>query len=144
MKKHTRILALVLALAMMLMTGCGKKTYATAEEWYDANPLAASAINMAMNAEDGGDQMSFDVEGNTVIYGLTMEEAIFGESEELDATYTAYFDEAFEADSATYTEIITELSDLCGIASSELSVRIEIYNPGESEPGYTKTFTSAE
>ncbi len=142
MKKLTKIFALVLALAMMLMTGCGQKTYATAEEWYTANPLAASFMEAAIAAEVGGDQMTFAITGNTVIYGMEMEEEIFGQSEELDATYKEYFDTAFEGESATYTQIITELSELCGVPASDLSVRIEIFNPDASEPGYTKTFTA--
>ena len=144
MKKYTKIFALVLALAMMLITGCGKKTYATAGEWYDNNPMAATAINMAVEASDDGTQMSFDIVDNTIIYSMTMDEAIFGESEEMDTLYQTLFDESFDAESTTYTDIITEVSGLCGIASSELSVRIEIFNPGASEPGYTKIFTISE
>lgn len=142
MKKHFRILALVLALSMALMTGCGKKTYATAEEWYNSNPAAAAFMTAMVEAEDESGSMSFGISGNTVVYGMKMDEAVFGQSEEVDAQLKEYFDTAFDQESATYTQIINELSNTCGVPASELSVRIEIFNPDATEPGYTKTFTA--
>lgn len=142
MKKHLRIFALVLALSMVLMTGCGKKTYATAEEWYTSNPAAAAFMTAMVEAEDESGSMTFAINGNTVVYGLTMDEAVFGVDAETDAALKEYFDAAFDQETATYQQIITELSNTCGVAASELSVRIEIFNPGETTPGYTKTFTA--
>lgn len=142
MKKQFRILALVLALSMALMTGCGKKTYATAEEWYSSNPAASAFMTAMVEAEDESGNMTFGISGNTVVYGLTMDEAVFGQDAETDTALKEYFDAAFDQETATYQQIITELSEACGIAASELSVRIEIFNPGETTPGYTKTFTA--
>ena len=142
MKKHTRILALILALSMLLMSGCGKKTYNTVQEWYDDNPLSASFLNAAATSQDDSDQMTFNIEGNVIVYGMEMDEAIFGESEELDAKYKEYFDNAFEGQREAYLDVIEELSGLTGIPANQMSLRIDIFNPGADTPGYTKTFTA--
>jgi len=142
MKKHVRIFALVLTLSMMLLTACGgKKTYSTVEEWYDDNPALRTFINAGIdNAEEDGDDLAMIVEDNTLIYSVKLEEKMFGESEEMDATYKAFFDESFEAEKEEYVSIIPDLADMSGVPESSISIRIEIYNPGETTPSYTKTF----
>lgn len=141
MKKNSRIWASVLIAAFLLMTACGKKTYATAEEWYTSNPLASTFVNAALASEADNDmEMHFSISGNTIIYGLEMDEVVFGQNEELDEIYRESFDTAFADKNANYAEIITNLSSACGIASEELSLRIEIFNPKATVPDYTYTY----
>lgn len=142
MKKYTRIFALVFTLSVMLLTACGgKKTYSTVEEWYDDNPALRTFINAGIeNAEESGDDLAMVIEDNTLIYSVVLEEKMFGESDEMDKLYKQFFDESFEAEKDEYVSIIPDLADLSGIPESSISVKIEIYNPGESTPSYTKTF----
>ncbi len=141
MKKHLCVFASLLALSMIFMTGCGKKSYSTVEEWYDDNPTLHASINAEIeNADENGETSAMIIEGNTLIYSIKLEEKAFGESEEYDAICKAYFDETFEADKEEYVSIIPDLADLSGVPESSISVRIEIYNPDESTPSYTKTF----
>ena len=143
MKKHLRVFTSLLALSMLFMTGCGQKNYRTIEEWYNDNPSLRSSINTELeNADEDGETSAMIIEDNTLVYSIQLEEKVFGESEEDDAICKAFFDETFEAEKETYVSIIPDLADLSGVPESSISVRIEIYNPGESSPSYTKTFTN--
>lgn len=145
MKKHTRIFALALALSMMILAGCSNlnKTYNSVEEWYDANPMMSSMIQLGMAAEEDSDELTFDIEGNAIVYGLIMEEEVFGIDAEMDQFYKEYFDSYFSSEDVynEYSELITSISELCGIPESEISVRIDIFNPGSTTPGYTTSIT---
>lgn len=141
MKKHVKIFALVLALSLMLLTGCSfNKTYSTVEEWYNDNPVFSTIINTAISANADGEEISMLIVDNTIVYSLVLEEKVFGENAELDALYKQEFDKALEEDKDTYIDLIPDIADLSGVPESSISVRIELFNPNEVTPSYTKTF----
>jgi hypothetical protein len=144
MKKHPRILICTLALIMFLFAGCGSlapKSYQTLEEWYDANPFMKSMFELSVSAGSEDSDITFHVEDNTIIYRLVLDEVQFGESEEDDQLYTNIYDQIYENDRSTFTDLIADMADLSGIAESSVSLRIEVYNPDSTTPDYTKTFT---
>lgn len=114
--------------------------YATVEEWYISNPSFETIVNMGLSAEDTNNELNFTIVENSIVYSVILEEKMFGEDNELNQAYTEFFDASFESEKEQYVSIIPELAELSGVPESSISVRIEIYNPDESTPSYTKTF----
>ncbi|MDE6015460.1 MAG: hypothetical protein K2H41_07180 [Acetatifactor sp.] len=141
MKRNAKVTVLLFTLALLfVMAGCGKKTYATVGEWYDDNPAAAAAITRAINASGNGESMTIAIEENNIIYRIVMDEETFGSSEEMDAFYAQVFDEMLSADEASIKKNIDAIAQDTGVDASKITIIYEVYNPGASTPGYTKSF----
>lgn len=141
MKRNAKVTVILFTLALLfVMAGCGKKTYATVEEWYDDNPAAAAAITRAINASGSGEGMSIAIEKNNIIYRIVMEEETFGLSPEKDSLYAQLYDSMLSADEASIKKNIDAIAQDTGVDAGEITIIYEVYNPGASTPGYTKSF----
>lgn len=138
MKKYAKISAIIMMFAVILiMTGCGKKTYSSLEDWYNSNPAMAKVLDTMVNKDMEGGKMSIDIKENVIIYRLDMDEAIFGISEDMDNAYKQALDGELEKEHATYVGVIDDVAKASGISASKITLRYEIYNPGASTPGYS-------
>lgn len=139
MKKYAKISAIIMVFAVMfVLAGCGKKTYATVEDWYAANPAMAGFLDVMMNQDMEGGKISVDIKENVIIYRLDMDEAIFGISQEMDTAYKNALDGELEKEHDTYVGVIDDVAKTSGVSASKITLRYEIYNPGATTPGYTK------
>lgn len=140
MKKQAISVTLFLICAMIFtMAACGHKSYASLEEWYADNP---SEKLEKMNFSEGSStfSMGLSVEENVLIYKMNYGTRIFGNDELTNKLFTAMFDKAFIEDKERNNKIINQLADKSGIDASLISLRFEIYNPGETKPCYQKTY----
>lgn len=141
MKKNTRTTAVLFTLALLfVMAGCGKKTYASLEEWYNDNPVTAAIVNSAISSSTDSGNVSMDIKGNTITYHIEMDEAIFGLDPEMDAIYKSTLDQAFSQDEESIKDFIDETADAAGVDASLITVTYAAYNPGEDTPGYSISF----
>ncbi len=141
MKKFTRLTALVLTAAMLLLTtGCMSKTYASAEEWYLDNPGLSDSMQ-AMSTGSNGASIEFDIKGNDVIYRYRFNQVLFGQNEATDQLLKSALDKDIESQREVFTNIIDMVSKDSGVDASLISVRLEYYNQGADSPGHTQTIT---
>lgn len=141
MKKYFRLLALTLVVVMAMgMTGCGKKSYANLEAWYNANLETVQEVEDELNTSSPDCEVSLYVENNTIVYKFVYAEMLcdITNAEEMELV-KSIFDESLDADKDTYTELIDSLAADSGV--SGISVRIDIFNPGEEAAFYTKELT---
>lgn len=139
MKQLNKSIAIVLICAMMLtMTACEQKqSYATLEEWYADHPLPEDITHKVIHEEGLSLTRDIIVEGNDVISKGTMSKKIFGEDEKMDEVYFKIADNIAHEEQDNINELIKLLSELSGIAKSQISLRYEFYNPGATTPSYT-------
>ena len=140
MKKQASFVTLFMICAMILtMVACGRKSYASLEEWYADNP---SEKLEKMNFSEGSStaSMGLSVEENVLVYKMNYGTRIFGNDEMINKIFTATFDKAFIEDEERNNKIIKQLADKSGIDASLISLRFEIYNPGETKPCYQRTY----
>lgn len=140
MKKQSGFLLFIMTCIILLtMTACGHKSYATLEEWYADNP---SKKLDELNFSEGGTKASvgISIEGNVIVYKMNLGTKTIGRGDMMDKVFTAVFDSAFADDKSNNDKVIKQLSSDSGIDASLISIRYEIYNPGESTPCYTKTY----
>lgn len=140
MKRNTKVTVLLFTLALLfVMAGCGKKTYATVEEWYDDNPAVSATLTRAINSNGDSENISIAIEDNNIIYRTVMDEAIFGLTKETDVMYTQVFDNILSKGEASLKSNIDEIAQSTGVDASKITIIYEVYNPGASTPGYTKS-----
>lgn len=135
---------LVLALSMiMVMIGCASKNYASLEEWYTNNPQAVSSVNAGLNQVNTSSDMSmeFAIEGNKIIYRYKLNEKIFGLSDKTDQILKSTLDDSLEAQRDNFIKSIDSVSLASGIDASLLSVHLDYYNPGDTEPYFSQVVT---
>lgn len=142
MRNKTRLTALLLSCVMMLMmAACGSKSYANLAEWLADNPAFAETVEESMNQGVEDARMEFDIEDNVIIYRYFYNDKVFGVDAETDETIKQYFDSSISAQESTFTNVIDSVAEAAGIDTSNVSLRIEFYNPDEGTPGYTYTVT---
>lgn len=142
MKKFTRVLAMVMALVMMMLAaGCGEKKYTTVEDWYNDNTDEFAEIEEQLNSSSSDGKLSLYCEGNIIVYKLEMNEALFNGDADTNALIVSTFDSMFEAQKDTYTSLIDSVAEECKIDASKISVRIDVFDPGASEAGYSIELT---
>lgn len=141
-RKKAAILVLTLSM-IMVMVGCASKTYASLEEWYDNNPQAASSVNASLNQVNTSSDMSmeFAIEGNKIIYRYKLNEKIFGLSDETDQILKSTLDNSLEAQRNNFIKSIDSISLGSGIDASLISVHLDYYNPGDTEPCFSQVVT---
>lgn len=138
MKKFTKVFAMMMALVMMVLAvGCGEKKYSTVEDWYKDHTSEFAEIEEELNSSSEDGKMSLYCEGNVIVYKLEMNENLFDGDEELNALIQTTFDSMFEAQKDTYTSLIDSVSEESKIDASSISVRIDIFDPTTTEPGYS-------
>ncbi len=141
-KNSTKVTVALLTLALLfVMSGCGKKTYATVEEWYNADPKTAAIVNASLGSSMDGATVSMEIKENNITCRIEMDEAMFGLDEQMDAAYKEALDEAFSQDEASVKSYIDEIAAETGVDAAKISVTYAVYNPGESAPGYSISFT---
>lgn len=142
MKKFTRVLAMVMALVMMMLAaGCGEKKYTTVEDWYNDNTDEFAEIEEQLNSSSSDGKLSLYCEGNVIVYKLEMNEALFNGDADTNALIVSTFDSMFEAQKDTYTSLIDSVAEECKIDASKISVRIDVFDPGAAEAGYSIELT---
>lgn len=143
MKKFNKLTAIILACAMMLMmAACGSKTYSSLEEWYSDNPAYEKTMQTMLSSQKAdGLSMEFDIQDNSLVYRYIYDQAVFGQSEEIDAAAKELLDSALEQQKSNFTQGIDEIAKASKIDASTISVVLEYYNPGESAPSYSQTIT---
>lgn len=140
MKKQARFVTLFLICAVMLtMAACGHKSYASLEEWYADNP-SEKLEKMTFSEGSSKASIGFSVEKNVLVYKMNYGTQIFGNDDMINKIFTATFDKAFLEDKERNNQIIKQLADKSGIDASLISLRFEIYNPGETKPRYQRTY----
>lgn len=144
MTTRKKVAILVLTLSMiMVMVGCASKTYASLEEWYADNPQAASSVNASLNQVNTSSDMSmeFAIEGNKIIYRYKLNEQLFGLRDETDQILKSTLDESLEVQRDNFIKSIDSISLASGIDASLLSVHLDYYNPGDTEPCFSQVVT---
>lgn len=143
MKKLNKLTATILACAMMLMmAACGSKSYSSLEEWYLDNPAYEKTMQTMLNSQKTeGLSMEFDIKDNNLVYRYIYDNQVFGQSEEIDAAAKEMLDSALEQQKSNFTQGIDEIAKASKIDASTISVVLEYYNPGESTPSYSQSFT---
>ncbi len=142
MKSNLKVTVALFTLALMfVMSGCGKKTYATVEEWYTADPKTAAIVNSSLGSSMDGGSVSMEIKENTITCRIEMDEAMFGLDADMDAIYKETLDAAFSQDEESIKSYIDEMASETGVDASKITVTYAVYNPGESDPGYSISFT---
>lgn len=112
------------------------KEYASLEDWVLDYPDFITSLT-----DTEGNTVETAVEGNDIIYRYKYNEQIFGLNAETDELIGQTLDQNIEAQRSIYTQVIDAVSTTSEIDASEINIRIEAYNPGESTPHYTQYFT---
>lgn len=142
MKKSSKVTVVLFTLALLfMMAGCGKKTYASVEEWYNADPKTAAIVNASLGSSMDGATVSMVIKENNITCKIEMDEAMFGQDPEVDAVYKEALDEAFSQDEDSVKSYIDEMAAETGVDASKITVTYAVHNPGESTPGYSISFT---
>lgn len=137
-KLYKRIVFFVLCAMMLTMSACGRKSYASVEEWYADNP-SEKLDQMNFSASSTKASVSISFEGNVIVYKMNLGTKTLGKDDLTDKIFTAAFDSAF-SDQSSNDKVINQISANSGIDASLISIRYEIYNPGETKPCYKKTY----
>ncbi|MBR1854727.1 MAG: hypothetical protein IJ794_16540 [Lachnospiraceae bacterium] len=134
------LLLLLLMVVSMIFAGCGKKSYATLEDFLNDNPAAKSSLNASMSSSDG--TATVDVSGNTLIMKAYYNEKVWGVDPSVDAQLKTQMDAYFAGASVQkqLEQSINQVAEGSGIDASKLSARYEFYNPGDTTPSYTYTY----
>ena len=135
---------LILAFSMiMVMAGCASKTYASLEEWYANTPQAVSSVEAGINQVGASSDMSveFAIEGNKIIYRYKLNEKIFGLDDETDGILKSTLENGLEIQRDNFIKSIDSVSLGSGIDSSLISIHLEYYNPGDTEPYFSQVVT---
>lgn len=141
MKKNTKVAVVLFTFALLfVMAGCGKKTYASVEEWYNADPKTSAMVNSAIGSSMDGATVSMEIKENSITCRIEMDEAMFGLDPEVDALYKSTLDDAFSQDEDSVKAYIDEMASATGVDASKITVTYAVYNPGESTPGYSISF----
>ncbi|MDE7251928.1 MAG: DUF4854 domain-containing protein [Acetatifactor sp.] len=141
-RKKAAILVMTLSM-IMVMVGCASKTYADLEEWYADNPREASAVNAGLNQVNSSGEMSmeFAIEGNKIIYRYKLNEKLFGLDAETDRILKSTLDNNLEVQRDNFIKSIDSISSASRIDASLLSVHLDYYNPGDTEPCFSQVVT---
>ena len=141
-RKKAALLALALSM-IMAIAGCAPKTYASLEEWYAANPRAVSSVEAGLNQANtsSGMSMEFAIEGNKIIYRYKLSEKLFGLDDEKDRALKSTLDSNLEIQRDNFVKSIDTLSHSSGVDAGLLSVHLEYYNPGDTEPYFSQVVT---
>lgn len=138
-KQHKRVVFLLICAMLLTMAACERKTYASLEEWYADNPsekLAKTTFTEGSTKASVG----ISIEENTIVYKMNLGTKVIGRDELTDKVFIATFDSALAGDKSGNDKLIKQISDKSGIDASLISIRFEIYNPGETKPCYKKTY----
>lgn len=141
MKKYFRLSALMLVVVMVIgMAGCGKKSYANLEAWSNDNIEAMQEVEDELNGMSTDCEVSLYAENNTIVYKFVYAEMLCDVTNAQEmGLIKSVFDQSLDADKDTYTELIDSLSEDSGV--SGITVRVDIFNPGEETPFYTRELT---
>lgn len=129
-------MALIMTCVILLTFTACFKSYATLEEWYADHP-SQQISPMKFSANGVSASVELSIEENVVVYKAFMSQKTIGEDPQTDSTYKSYFDSSFTNQQTTFHKMISQLSSESGIDASMISIRYEIYNPGESTPCYS-------
>lgn len=142
MKKLVKVTAMMAALAMVLMmAGCGKKTYTSVEDWYTNDTVAKTFVSAMVESQSNEDaDVSIDVEDNCMYFDFACKEKLFGIDPETDKIIEQAMYESLGAESESYEELIGEIAELTGIDASEISIGYRYFNPGESVSSLTYVY----
>lgn len=142
MKSNTKVsLALLTLVMLFVMAGCGKKTYASVEEWYTADPSTAAIVNSSLGSSMDGGTVSMEIKENTITCRIEMDEAMFGLDADMDAIYKEALDDAFSQDEESIKSYIDEMAAETGVDAGKITVTYAVYNPGEDAPSYSISFS---
>ena len=139
-QKH--FVAILFVMAYLFMIGCGQK-YTNLEEYLQANPMPDAFTEIFMSGDNVSFTMDMEVSQNTIIMKMLSDKAIFSSDASINAKIKAAMDEYFNTDSAkaSLDSGIDRFAEASGIDASLISVRYDMYNPGESIPSYSYTYT---
>lgn len=141
-QKKAAILILTLSM-IMVMVGCASKTYANLEEWYADNPREASSVNAVLNQSNSSSDMSmeFAIEDNKIIFRYKLNEKLFGLDDETDRILKSTLDNNLEVQRNNFIQSIDSVSRASRIDASLISVHLDYYNPGDTEPCFSQVVT---
>lgn len=141
-RKKAAILVLTLSM-LMAMVGCASKTYASLEEWYADNPQAVRSVEAGLSQASASGEMSveFAIEGNKIIYRYKLNEQLFGLGDETDRILKSTLDNNLEVQRDNFIKSIDSISLGSGIDASLISVHLDYYNPGDTEPCFSQVVT---
>lgn len=138
-KQHKRVVVLLICAMMLTLAACGRKTYTSLEEWYADNP-SEKMEKQSFSEESNTASVGISIEGNTIVYKMNLGTKITGRDELTDSIMLLTFDSALAGDKSGNDQLIKQISDKSGIDASLISIRYELYNPGEKKPCYNKTY----
>lgn len=141
-RKKAAILILTLSM-IMVMVGCASKTYANVEEWYADNPQEANAVNTMLRQSNTSNDMSmeFAVEGNKIIFRYKLNEKLFGLDDDTDRILKSTLNNNLEIQRNNFIQSIDSVSRASRIDTSLISVHLDYYNPGDTEPCFSQVVT---
>lgn len=132
------LLLLTLLMVSMFVAGCGKKSYASVEEYLNANPAILTAMNTSMSSSDATGKA--EVSGNTIIMKLYYKQTVWGLDSSIDSQLKNMMDQYFSQSESDLAESLADVSKESGVDVSQISYRFEYYNPDASTPSYTYTY----
>lgn len=143
-KRNLKKISLLVTLMMLALfvAGCGRKTYASLEEYVQSNPIPETFTNMSSSSDGVGIDVKVEFSGNTAIAKCTYSETFFGVSAAQDAQLQAALDQAFSTESqkGQLDKSIQDFAQASGIDASLITIRYEFYNPNASTPSYSISY----
>lgn len=145
MKKRNpikRFTALIVLVALIVcMAGC-VQPYTTLEEYAAHEPLPDDISHMSMDMDGMRINATVEIHDNTIVYKFVPSRIIFGKDPKLDSLAKSVMEQQWKSvDTQNKArDLINGLSEATGIAASEISISLEMYNPGADTPAFTYTY----